>query len=129
MRDEKRGTKRLRDQLDWERQQKEKAHSLVKNLERVCVKQDRLQVDVDAYIASIAIRREERQKQRSRIKGVLQDTQDPRNTVRYNTGNILNSTIPVLYQSTVTCMHKFRLYYSTTYNTIPKVSSHPGVGL
>ncbi len=48
-------------------------------------------------------------------------------TVRYNTGNILNSIsiIPVLYQSTVTCMHKhkFRLYYSTTYNAIPKVSA------
>ena len=29
------------------------------------------------------------------------------------TGNILNSIIPVLYQSTVTYMHSFRLYYST----------------
>ena len=25
----------------------------------------------------------------------------------YNTGNILNSIIPVLYQSIVTCMHEF----------------------
>ncbi len=59
-----------------------------------------------------------------RCQGVLQDTQDPRNNCTiYNTGNILNSIIPVLYQSTVTCMHKFRLYYSTAYNAIPKVST------
>ncbi len=33
--------------------------------------------------------------------------------------------IPVLYQSTVICIHKLkvRLYYSTTYNAIPKVST------
>ena len=55
---------------------------------------------------------------------MLQDTQDPRNNCKiYNTGNILNSIIPVLYQSTVTYMHSFRLYYSTTYNAIPKVST------
>ncbi len=72
-----------------------------------------------------------RRKTETKIKGVLQDTQDPRNNCKiYNTGNnILNSIIPVLYQSAVTCMHKFRLYYSTTYNAIPKVSTHPGVGL
>jgi hypothetical protein len=46
---------------------------------------------------------------------VLQDTQDPRNNCKiYNTGSILNSIIPVLYQSTVTCMHKFRLDYRVT---------------
>jgi hypothetical protein len=45
VRDEKKETKRLRDQLDYERQQKEKAHNVVKNLERVCAEQDRLQVD------------------------------------------------------------------------------------
>ncbi len=58
---------------------------------------------VDAYIASIAIRimsdtRDEEQEQRWRERqdrGVLQDTQDL--TVTYNTGNILNSIIPVLY--------------------------------
>ncbi len=53
-----------------------------------------------------------RRKTETKIKGVLQDTLDPRN----NTGNINNSIIPVLYQSTVslTYMHNFRLYYSTT---------------
>ncbi len=45
--------------------------------------------------------------QRSKVCCKLQDTQDPRNKCKiYNTGNILNSIIPVLYQSTVTvtCM-------------------------
>ena len=64
-----------------------------------------------------------RRKTETKIKGVLQDTQDPRSNCKiYDTGNILNSIIPVLYQSTVTYMHSFRLYYSTTYNAIPKVS-------
>ncbi len=67
-----------------------------------------------------------RRKTETKIKGVLQDTQDPRtNCKTSDTGNILNSIIPVLYQSTVTCIHKFRLYYSTSYNatSIPKVST------
>jgi hypothetical protein len=65
-----------------------------------------------------------RRKTETKIKGVLQDTQDPRtNCKTYDTGNILNSIIPVLYQSTVTCIHKFRLYHSTTSNAIPKVST------
>jgi hypothetical protein len=59
-----------------------------------------------------------KRKTKTKIKGVLQDTQDPRtNCETYDTGNIL-SIILVLYQSTVTCIHKFRLYYSTTYNAI-----------
>jgi hypothetical protein len=74
-----------------------------------------------------------RRKTETKIKGVLQDTQDPRSNCKiiYDTDNILNSIIPVLYQSTVTCIHRFILYYSTTYNAIPipKVSTHPGVGL
>ncbi len=65
-----------------------------------------------AYKASIAIRimsdtRDEEQVQRWRERqdrGVLQDAQDL--TVTYNTGNIINSIIPVLYQCIVTCMHE-----------------------
>ena len=72
-----------------------------------------------------------RRKTETKIKGVLQDTQDPKGNCKiYDTGNMHDSIIPVLYQSTVTCIHKVsRLYYSTTYNAIPKVSTHPGVGL
>ena len=55
-----------------------------------------------------------RRKTETKIEGVLQDTQDPRGKI-YDTGNIHDSIIPVLYQS--------------TYNAIPKVSTHPGVGL
>jgi hypothetical protein len=49
----------------------------------------------------------------------------------YDTGNIHDSIIPVLYQSTVTvtCIHKVRLYYSITYNAIPKVSTRINKGL
>ncbi len=56
--------------------------------------EDSIAID-DAYIASIAmmlilIKTE------TKIKGVLQDTQDPRNNCKiYNTGDILNSIIPV----------------------------------
>jgi hypothetical protein len=58
---------------------------------------------------------------------VLQDIQDPRSKCKiYDTGNIHDSVIPALYQSTVTCIHKVRLYYSTTYNAIPKVSTRAG---
>jgi hypothetical protein len=56
-------------------------------------------------IARIAIRimsdtrdeeKDRNKEQRLKIKGVLQDTQDPRNNCMiYNTGNILNSIIPV----------------------------------
>ena len=71
-----------------------------------------------------------RRKTETKIKAVLQDTQDLiTNCKIYDAGNILDSIIPVLYQSTVTCIHKFRLYYSTTHNAIPKVLTHPGVGL
>ena len=71
-----------------------------------------------------------RRKTETKIKGVLQDTQDPRSNCKiYDTGNILNIIIPVLYQSTVTCIHRFRLYYSTTYNAIPKVSTKTCVKL
>ncbi len=76
------------------------------------------------------MRRKTETKIKGVLSGVLQDTQDPRTKYKiYDTGNILNSIIPILYHSTVTYIHKFRLYYSTTYNTIPKVSTHPGVGL
>ncbi len=52
--------------------------------------------------------KEQGEKQKQRSKGVLQDTQDPRSNCNiYNTGNILNSITPVLYQSIVTCMHEF----------------------
>ncbi len=56
------------------------------------------------------------EKDRNKIKGVLQDTQDLRTNCKiiYDTGNILNSIIPVLYQSTVYCnMHAYiRLDYT-----------------
>ena len=50
--------------------------------------------------------RDEEQEQRWREgqdRGVLQDTQDL--TVTYNTGNIINSIIPVSYQCIVHNMH------------------------
>ncbi len=49
------------------------------------------------------------EKDRNKIKGVLQDTQDPRTNCKiYDTGNMLNSIMPVLYQSTVYCnMHAY----------------------
>ncbi len=51
-----------------------------------------------------------RRKTETKIKGVLQDTHDPRSDCKiHDTGNILDSIIPVLYQSTVTCIHKVRL--------------------
>ncbi len=79
----------------------------------------------DAYKASIAIKTmsDTRDEEKDRKK-------DQRSKVCYKTPKIqeitvrsirpvvcliFNSIIPVLYQSTATCMHKFRLYYSTTY--------------
>ncbi len=63
---------------------------------------------VDAYIASIAIRimSETRDKEKDRNKDQRCVARHPRsknNCKIYNTGNILNSIIPVLYQSTVYC--------------------------
>ena len=73
MRDEIRGTKRLRDQLDWERQQKEKAHNVVKNLERVCAEQDRLQVDHRERALDIAKKHAEESKQITAKAHVMAD--------------------------------------------------------
>ncbi len=88
----------------------------------------KIQSQLMMLIARIAIRimsdTRDEEKDRNKDQGVLQDTQDPRTNCKiYDTGNILNSIILVLYQSTVTCIHKFRLYYSTTHNAIPKVST------
>ena len=49
--------------------------------------------------------RKQRERHKQRSKGVLQDARSNCNI--HNTGNILNSIIPVLYQSIVTCMHEF----------------------
>ena len=51
--------------------------------------------------------RKQRERHKQRSKGVLQDTEDLSNCNIYNTGNIFNSIIPVLYQSIGTCMHEF----------------------
>ena len=48
--------------------------------------------------------RKQRERHKQRSKGVLQDLTSNCNI--HNTGNILNSIIPVLYQSIVTCMHE-----------------------
>ena len=49
--------------MDWERQQKEKALNVVKNLERVCVEQDRLQVDQQERAQDIANKHAKESKQ------------------------------------------------------------------
>ena len=49
--------------------------------------------------------RKQRERHKQRSKGVLQDARSNCNI--HNTGNILNSIIPVLYQSIVACMHEF----------------------
>ena len=52
--------------------------------------------------------RKQRERHKQRSKGVLQDTEDLSYcNIYYNTGNIFNSIIPVLYQSIGTCMHEF----------------------
>ncbi len=61
----------------------------------------KIQSQLLILIARIAIRitsdtrdeeKDRNKEQRSKVKGVLQDTQDPRNNCKiYNTGNILNS--------------------------------------
>ena len=51
--------------------------------------------------------RKQRERHKQRSKGVLQDARSNCNI--HNTGNILKSIVPVLYQyqSIVTCMHGF----------------------
>jgi hypothetical protein len=65
-----------------------------------------------------------RRKTETKIKGVLQDTQDPRTNCKiYDTGNIINSIIPVLYQSTVYC--NLHAYIRLDYTIVLRIMIYP----